>query len=496
MVFKCKFSGCKFNQKDSLTSSQGRPISIFKFPDKNEHPDLFLNWISFCKISESDVTNSTRLCELHFSEGKLNKNGQRTRLTPGAVPEICTEKNIKSFGNSSLVLGSAERSFKTGILDANQNFIQNISDQAVPSNSLGDVLCSFISDNSGEIDKFFEPKIISNKQNQNRVIAEEVCVPRQKIDLADIVKIINSRKSDLFTIKQLSNYIIVNIQQTTPPFPTLVVQVFNNKSFKVYHNSKQIDNKKFLFLIKRAYYLASIEEVNSFFDFLVENFNMLIEHDVIPHNVVHKNSSEEEIFLNFFYEEQIKLQNTPANGRRYSQDMLTFALGIYNKSPATYGELLKTFALPDCRTLRSYSSPLNSSVYDKQANIEYLKIQFNKLEPHERFVTLKFDEVQIKQNIEFKNHRISGYSENNQGEAAKHVQAFFITSVSSQYEEVVRLVPVTNNNTSFLFDCLKDVLVDLETIGYIILCLPSDNNRVSRKLLSKAIRVPRIQRPY
>ena len=157
-----------------------------------------------------------------------------------------------------------------------------------------------------------------------------------------------------------------------------------------------------------------------------------------------------------------------------------FTFSLFYKSPACYRELSNFLILPHPRTFRRYMSTINSSVESKQENIKYLKSQFSHLGEHEKFVALKFDEIQIKSKVEYRGGKLYGLAENREDELAHHIQAFMIKSISSNYSEMVRLTPVTRNNSDFLTLELKSIINDLESVGFKVVALTSDNASINR----------------
>ena len=55
-----------------------------------------------------------------------------------------------------------------------------------------------------------------------------------------------------------------------------------------------------------------------------------------------------------------------------------------------------------------------------------------------------------------------------------------IKSVISDYSEMVRLIPVTRNNSNFLIPELKGIIKDLENVGFSVVFLTSDNASINR----------------
>ena len=228
---------------------------------------------------------------------------------------------------------------------------------------------------------------------------------------------------------------------------------------------KQIPSKLFIEYFKKPYFVTSFEDFDNLLEYILifspspEQSNLNIEN--IFENLSQLTDDEE--LLQFFHE-QIKLSNTESNGRRYSIETIMKAFTIYIKSPAAYESLRGFLYLPTTRTFRKYSSPYGDSVRNYDENAKYLKEQFKNVNPRDKYITLKFDEVQIKKNLEYKQKEITGYSDNRPDELASHVQAYMISSLFSSYKEIVRLIPVHRQNTDFLYLSLSNVIKILEEI--------------------------------
>jgi len=118
--------------------------------------------------------------------------------------------------------------------------------------------------------------------------------------------------------------------------------------------------------------------------------------------------------------------------------------------------------------------------------VNYLKKKVNLLEEKEKMCCLLLDEVYVKQEMTYKGGKVEGLvHEGTTTELASTVQVFMITSIMSKYKDVVGLFPVKNLNTELLYKLTKDVLCILTEIGFKVLCLISDNNKVNRNTFVK-----------
>ena len=115
----------------------------------------------------------------------------------------------------------------------------------------------------------------------------------------------------------------------------------------------------------------------------------------------------------------------------------------------------------------------------------YLENQIKILEPHEKLVSLKIDEIHIQPQISYSARRISGFAANKTDIAANQVQAFMISSLLSKYKDIVKLIPVKSNTAEFLHESTLQVINDLSRVGYQICCITGDNSRINRSCFQK-----------
>lgn len=92
----------------------------------------------------------------------------------------------------------------------------------------------------------------------------------------------------------------------------------------------------------------------------------------------------------------------------------------------------------------------------------------------------------MKNHILYKSTKISGFAENNIGEAATIVQAFMIVSLFSSYKDILALVPVKNLNADYLSELAYKAMYILEELRFNVLTLISDSNRINRNMFAKS----------
>ena len=95
------------------------------------------------------------------------------------------------------------------------------------------------------------------------------------------------------------------------------------------------------------------------------------------------------------------------------------------------------------------------------------------------------DEIYINPSISYKSGKIVGIAENSTADEATTIQAFMITSVFSHNRDIIALVPVKNQTAEILLSHTIKILHILKDLGYTVLCLISDNNRVNRNMFTK-----------
>jgi len=94
------------------------------------------------------------------------------------------------------------------------------------------------------------------------------------------------------------------------------------------------------------------------------------------------------------------------------------------------------------------------------------------------------DKIHVNQKTTYKGGSLVGMACNVPEEEATTVHTFMICSVLSGNKDVASMVPVVRLNVSYLKECTMKVIVMLESIGYLVLCLISDINRVNRHMFT------------
>lgn len=184
-----------------------------------------------------------------------------------------------------------------------------------------------------------------------------------------------------------------------------------------------------------------------------------------------------------FLIEQLHLyQSTPQN-RRYVGNTLIFACSLFIQSSASYMSIYKSkvLFLPHPRNIKKLIGKLSLTGSDLTESIDYLKSKIIVLKEHELIVNLHIDEIYIKAELNFKGGHILGSSSNDPSKVAKTALVFMISSLCSNYKDVVCIIPISTLVAEQLKLCIMDVLREVEAVGFHIISIISDNNAVNRK---------------
>ena len=179
-----------------------------------------------------------------------------------------------------------------------------------------------------------------------------------------------------------------------------------------------------------------------------------------------------------------QLQLLFSSAKRYSCETLLWAFQTFTSAPQTYSLIRSTFlTLPHPSYLKKIMSVFNidSGLKNESGHEEYLKQKCQKLSQAERTVILMVDEIHVSNQMSYKQGRLVGTAVNcSVISDASTAQVFMISSLMCKSKDVVAIIPVKNLTASLLQDMILKVLEILNNIGYSVICVISDNNRVNR----------------
>ena len=95
------------------------------------------------------------------------------------------------------------------------------------------------------------------------------------------------------------------------------------------------------------------------------------------------------------------------------------------------------------------------------------------------------DKIHVRPKSTYKGGNLKGMAVNNTNVEARTVQTFTFRSLLFSNKEVAAMMPIKNLGAQFLKQCTMKVIEMLENMGYYVLCLISDNNRINRNMFTK-----------
>ena len=204
-------------------------------------------------------------------------------------------------------------------------------------------------------------------------------------------------------------------------------------------------------------------------------------------------------FCNDFVYEQLRL--LIKDKINYGYELLIFSALLHNISPHAYRFLRRNgnLILPCYNTIRriTLSSSMSPSVEQTDTTfLYYIKQKCQCLDPSDATVLLLVDEIHLKQYFDYKGGNIIGSSYNSVSNAAKSAFAFIISSIFSNYKDVVHLLPICKMTADELYIIIKKLVVGLESIGFKVIAVITDNNAINRKAMTKFVSPPKLSIVY
>ena len=183
----------------------------------------------------------------------------------------------------------------------------------------------------------------------------------------------------------------------------------------------------------------------------------------------------------------------------YTTEMIIFSSLLYNCSPKWYRLLRdsKNIILPSNSTIiRLTLSTHMSPLIEQHDNnfIIYIKNKFKLLVQNDITVSLLY-EIHLKPYFDYKGGNIVSLSDNS-NEAATMAFVFMLSSVFSQYKNVVRIMPTKCLKAECLFDIIRCIIIGLEEVGFQALSIIADYNTINKKAISLFCSPPKLSIVY
>ena len=195
-----------------------------------------------------------------------------------------------------------------------------------------------------------------------------------------------------------------------------------------------------------------------------------------------------------------QLQLTTKRSLVYSSEFLIFASIFQNLSPHGYRFLRNSgkIILPCLTTIRKVTLSSSVSPVNEQSEhnfMFYIKNKYKALQPRDKTVCLLVDEIHLAPFFDYKGGNLVGAAYDST-KAATSAFVFMITSVFSDYKDVVHVLPSCKMTAIDLFKFLCKSLKSLETIGFRVISVITDNNAINRKAMSNFSSPPQLLTAY
>ena len=308
-------------------------------------------------------------------------------------------------------------------------------------------------------------------------------------DIVDNVKIKIDNKVWYFSVG--AEYVsIFKTNFSECPQINICIKIKSDLKIEVWHQNILLPKNKYCWILGKE----NICDKWSKFDTLISHFNSYNEtnccvEDKLSYAIKLLNEYTDE---NSTYGSKIKflveqLVLFGSSKPYYSTSTLIWACMLFYSNPSAYKQIRASNVLKIPHPMYLQKLSLDSDMLYSgltESHLNYLKKKMSSLTEDEKFVNLLLDEIHVKPNLTYSAGKIQGSSENSNSPASS-LQAFMITSLMSKNKDIVALYPVQNLNAESLHTLIKTVLVALHKLGFKVIALISDNNRINRNAFER-----------
>lgn len=216
-----------------------------------------------------------------------------------------------------------------------------------------------------------------------------------------------------------------------------------------------------------------------FINYHTDTFDSTVEKRIkLARDLLVACSCDEEFYqLLEFIAEQLDLCRKSKGGRRYSTESIIRSYLWYIYSPTLYRQLRQLFILPSPNRLKQLSNACLSSA--TVIDHHYLAVRTKNLSERDKNVNLSIDEIYTAQRIEYSSGTGSLIGLADDNEPAKTVLAFMVKSLSSHYQDVVKLIPLNHLTAEKLLEYFMCIIKALTT-HLSVVSVSVDNHSVNR----------------
>ncbi|XP_072145131.1 uncharacterized protein [Dermacentor andersoni] len=168
--------------------------------------------------------------------------------------------------------------------------------------------------------------------------------------------------------------------------------------------------------------------------------------------------------------------------------VLVFSGKLYTISPHAYKFIRSSLKVklphPDAIRRLCSSYHLNPALEQQDfCFLNYAKTVLQAMAEHERTVTLMIDEIHLQTYCEYKAGFVTG-SAANTSNPTKTAYVFMLQSLLSSNKDVVYILPVAQIDAKAFQYFLLKITIDLESLGFKVLAVVSDNNAINVKTMT------------
>ena len=178
-----------------------------------------------------------------------------------------------------------------------------------------------------------------------------------------------------------------------------------------------------------------------------------------------------------FIAEQLDLCLRSKGGRRYQTASIIRSYLWHIYSPTLYRQLREVFILPSPNRLKQLSSTCLSSA--TAIDHHYLTARTMNLLDRDKVVNLSIDEIYTAKRVEYCSGTGSLIGLADDNEPAKTVLAFMVKSLSSHYQDVVKLIPLNRLTAEKLLEYFTCIMTALSSHLFVV-SVSVDNHSVNR----------------
>ena len=470
MPRKCSVIGCRGNYEPRKgESADANKVSVFRFPKDGEKKSEWLRRIPQ-ELLARDITDDMVVCENHFEPRFIIRDYVYSQpdgssfTCPRETPALDPEAVPTFFPNTPTYLSSPLPPKRKAPEDRRAEAAAR-DEKAFKDWMDSDVINGF--------DDFVDK--VSHKSSS---------LPSEWV-------MVNKFNVVLFVL-------FVNITSSVVPTVVASFKIFDDMSVDWYDAKSKRNRGDLAWLLGDEGKLSRWSDLPNLCSYVNNSCN----NKPVPDDIVSRlqqlfdslidslKSSADTEKLNCvrFIKEQLTLLY--AAQKRYTPRYLLLAFRLFCLSRSAYKMLRDScLMLPHISYLRQLSNCFTqtaTTLTGENAQSVYLKQKCSVLADHEHLCVLMMDEIYVSPKIAYKSGSLQGFATNmgqsSNTDEASTVQAFMLASIFSKNKDVAALQPVKNLDTSFLHDIVMKALKMVESAGYKVVALISDNNRINRNV--------------